>query len=70
MDPSGIRVGTPALTTRGMQEDQMRAIGRWMLEALRHIDDADVHQRIREEVKELCADFPAPEAPLATLAEV
>ena len=60
MDPSGIRVGTPALTTRGMGEDEMRTIGSWMLEALRAADDAKVHARIREQVRELGANFPAP----------
>jgi glycine hydroxymethyltransferase len=60
MDPSGIRVGTPALTTRGMGEDEMRTIGGWMLEALRAADDAKVHAGIREQVRELVANFPAP----------
>jgi glycine hydroxymethyltransferase len=62
MDPSGIRVGTPALTTRGMGTDEMRTIGGWMLEALRAVDDAKVHSRIREQVRELGVDFPAPTA--------
>jgi glycine hydroxymethyltransferase len=62
MDPSGIRVGTPALTTRGMGTDEMRTIGGWMLEALRAVDDAKVHARIREQVRELGVDFPAPTA--------
>jgi glycine hydroxymethyltransferase len=60
MDPSGIRVGTPALTTRGMGEDEMRTIGGWMLQALRAVDDAKVHAGIREQVRELGANFPAP----------
>ena len=60
MDPSGIRVGTPALTTRGMGTDEMRTIGGWMLEALRGVDDAKIHARIREKVRELGANFPAP----------
>jgi glycine hydroxymethyltransferase len=60
MDPSGIRVGTPALTTRGMGTDEMRTIGGWMLEALRAVDDAKVHSRIREQVRELGVNFPAP----------
>ncbi len=62
MDPSGIRVGTPALTTRGMGLDEMRTIGRWMLEALQAADDAAVHERLRGQVRELCHDFPAPAA--------
>jgi glycine hydroxymethyltransferase len=60
MDPSGIRIGTPALTTRGMGLDEMRRIGGWMLEALRHPDDSDRHARIRGEAAELGRQFPAP----------
>jgi glycine hydroxymethyltransferase len=60
MDPSGVRVGTPALTTRGMGVDEMRTIGGWMLEALRAAGDSGVHRRLREQVRELCVDFPAP----------
>lgn len=64
MDPSGIRVGTPALTTRGMGEEEMRTIGGWMLEGLKHADDASKHAAIREQVRELCAGFPVPAAEL------
>jgi len=63
-DPSGIRIGTPALTSRGMGEDEMRTIGRWMLEALRAPQDDAVHERIRGEVRDLCEDYPVPAAPL------
>ncbi|MGE0759597.1 MAG: serine hydroxymethyltransferase [Pirellulaceae bacterium] len=59
-DPSGIRVGTPALTTRGMGEDEMRRIGAWMLDALRSPSDETLHQRTRAEVSELCRHFPVP----------
>jgi glycine hydroxymethyltransferase len=62
VDPSGIRVGTPALTTRGMGAAEMRKIADWMLDALKHTDDESVHQRIRGEVRELCVDFPVPAA--------
>ena len=60
VDPSGIRVGTPALTTRGMGTDEMQLIGQWMLEALRRPDDEPAHERIRGYVNELCAQFPVP----------
>jgi glycine hydroxymethyltransferase len=62
VDPSGIRVGTPALTTRGMGVAEMQSIGRWMLEALKSADDAGVHESIRGQIRELFADFPAPAA--------
>jgi glycine hydroxymethyltransferase len=64
MDPSGIRVGTPALTTRGMGEAEMRTVGAWMLDALKHHDDAARLAGIREQVRELCTSFPVPAAAL------
>lgn len=60
MDPSGVRIGTPALTTRGMGLDEMKRIGAWMLEALKHATDEKVHQRIRGEISSLCSQFPVP----------
>lgn len=60
MDPSGIRIGTPALTTRGMGPDEMRRIGQWILESLNHPEDKVVQERIRREVCELAAQFPVP----------
>jgi len=62
MDPSGIRIGTPALTTRGMGTDEMRQIGAWMLESLRATDEPVVHQRIRSDVSQMCSQFPVPAA--------
>ena len=60
MDPSGIRVGTPALTTRGMGSDEMRRIGAWMLESLAAPEDESVLERIRLEVVEMAEQFPVP----------
>ena len=62
MDPSGVRVGTPALTSRGMKEAEMRTIGGWMLQSLRSPDNADLLHRIRGEVLQLCKQFPVPAA--------
>ncbi len=64
VDPSGIRVGTPALTTRGMATDEMRTVGKWMLEALRAPEDETVLNRIRTEIGKLCQQFPVPAAAL------
>ncbi|MEX2316231.1 MAG: serine hydroxymethyltransferase [Pirellulales bacterium] len=64
VDPSGIRIGTPALTTRGMSTTEMRTIGRWMLEVLRSPDEQKTLDRIRGEVRALCKQFPVPAAAL------
>src|SRR6185437_10145442 len=53
MNPSGIRVGTPAITTRGMKEAQMRQIGRWMAEVLRDVNDQARIAAIRDQVLQL-----------------
>ena len=60
---SGIRVGTPATTTRGMGPAEMRQVGGWIVEAIRGRDDAAVHERIRAEVRDLVAGFPVPGLP-------
>jgi glycine hydroxymethyltransferase len=62
VDPSGIRVGTPALTTRGMGTGEMRTIAKWMLDALRAPADRQTLDRIRGEVRALCQQFPVPAA--------
>jgi len=58
MKPSGIRVGTPAITTRGMKEAEMKQVGRWIAEALLHRTDAAALARIRKQVLGLCEQFP------------
>ena len=60
---SGIRVGTPATTTRGMGPDEMRRIGGWIVEAIREREDTGVHDRIRADVRDLVAHFPVPGLP-------
>lgn len=60
MDPSGIRIGTAALTTRGMKTDEMKKVGAWILEVLKHTDDDDQLSRIRAEIAEFAKDFPVP----------
>ena len=58
LKPSGIRIGTPALTTRGMKEAEMRQVGRWIAEALNSRSDAPTLARIRKQVLTLCESFP------------
>ena len=55
---SGVRIGTPALTTRGMKEDEMRTIGSLIYRVLTNPDDENVRKDVRAEVNELCAQFP------------
>jgi glycine hydroxymethyltransferase len=58
MKPSGIRVGTPALTTRGMKEPEMRLIATWIARALEQRNDPAALRKIRSEVTELADQFP------------
>ena len=58
LKPSGIRIGSPALTTRGMKEAEMRQVGRWIAEALLKRTDAAVLTRVKKEVLGLCEAFP------------
>src|SRR5262249_53900732 len=65
LDPPGVRIGSPALTTRGMREDEMRQIAGWIGEVLSCPADAAVHERVRGRVRELGQQFPAPANPAA-----
>jgi glycine hydroxymethyltransferase len=60
LDPSGVRIGTPALTTRGMKEAEMRQIAKWITDVLAHPTDAAVAARVKGGVTELCKQYPAP----------
>ncbi len=60
MNPSGVRIGTPSVTSRGMKEPEMAKIGDWINEVLTHATDEAVLARIAGEVKELCSSFVCP----------
>ncbi len=59
-DPSGIRLGTPAVTTRGMKEPEMAQVAAWMDKVVSDPDDEGLAERVAGEIRELCAHFPAP----------
>ncbi|MBI4100853.1 serine hydroxymethyltransferase [Candidatus Microgenomates bacterium] len=59
-DPSGIRLGTPAITTRGMKEKDMAQIAEWMEDAITHRRDAKALQKLGQEVKAFCSKYPLP----------
>ncbi len=57
--PSGIRLGTPVITTRGMKEKQMKMIAFWIKEVIEN-NDEKICRRVKKEVKDLCKMFPIP----------
>lgn len=57
-DPSGIRMGSPALTTRGMKEEEMKQIGEWIAKIIDNINDEALIKKIKSEILELTKNFP------------
>jgi len=62
MDPSGIRFGTPAMTTRGMMEKEAARVAEIMIETLRNKDNGDLKKKLHTEVIELCLAHPVPDS--------
>jgi glycine hydroxymethyltransferase len=62
MDPSGIRFGTPAMTTRNMKEKEATRVAELMIETLRNKDDANKKAEIKSEIKEICLAHPVPDS--------
>lgn len=60
MDPSGIRLGTPAITTRGAKESDMKKLAEWIVKVLQNPKDDYLHQTIKQEVKEFSIQLPVP----------
>ena len=56
--PSGLRLGTPMITTRGMRESEMKLIGKWISEVIKDPDNYVLKSTIRRDVEELCRKFP------------
>ena len=54
----GVRIGTPALTTRGMGPDEMKRVGGWIAEVLKNVDDEAAIKRVRGEIEEMTASYP------------
>ena len=60
LDPSGIRMGTPALTTRGLREDAMKQVAAWIVAVLSAPEDGPLAARTREAIREFARDYPVP----------
>ena len=65
---SGIRLGTPALTSRGMGEPEMQLIGQWIGEVLDQVENVEVQKKVRSRVRELSEQFPLYSSRLAPTA--
>ncbi len=68
LDPSGIRMGTPALTTRGLREDAMRQVAAWIVTVLAEPENVALAERVRGEIREFGRDYPVPADAGAALA--
>jgi glycine hydroxymethyltransferase len=60
LDPSGIRMGTPALTTRGLKQDGMKQVAAWIISILSAPDDGALASRTRQAIREFARDYPVP----------
>lgn len=60
LDPSGVRIGTAALTTRGMKQDEMKRVGAWILRVLKTPEDNSVIETVKKEIAEFTKAFPVP----------
>ncbi len=60
LDPSGIRMGTPALTTRGLREDAIKQVAAWIVQILKSPEDAALAGRVRSEIQAFTKDYPVP----------
>jgi glycine hydroxymethyltransferase len=60
LDPSGVRLGTPAITTRGAKEVDMKKIVGWIIQTLQNPEDQSLHEKIKQEVREFSLQFPVP----------
>ena len=60
LDPSGIRLGTAALTTRGMKQDEMKKVGAWILEIFKSPENPAVIAKVKSEIREFTKSFPVP----------
>lgn len=63
-DPSGLRLGTPAITSRGMGASEMKRLGNWLADVVDDVENESVIGRVAAEIRELCDHFPAPGIPI------